>query len=146
MRILFFYGLLAAVVLLAFLRGRSDERIAALTCVVATVLTVLLGDALEVRYYQIETLVFLIDLGVFAVFLAIALRSTRFWPLWVAGLQLTSMSVHLLNMIHPDLMRFVVGVALAFWSYPILLLIGIGAWRTTTVEGWRERARLPGPA
>ena len=28
--------------------------------------------------------------------------------------------------------------ALAFWSYPILILIGIGAWRTPTVERWRS--------
>ncbi len=146
MRILFFYALLLAVVLLAFWRGRTDERAAALTCLAATVLTVVLGDALDVRYQRIEAIVFLIDICVFAIFLVIALRSDRFWPLWVAGLQLTSMSVHLINMLHPDLMRFVIGVALAFWSYPILLVIGIGAWRTHQVEGWRKRTQLLEPS
>jgi hypothetical protein len=71
-----------------------------------------------------------------------ALRSARFWPLWVAGLQLTATSVHLLKLLHPDLMSFVVGAALAFWSYPILILIGIGAWRTAMVERWRNELRL----
>jgi hypothetical protein len=107
---------------------------------------VVLGDALEVRYHRIEAIVFLIDLAVFGIFLVIALRSDRFWPLWVAGLQLTSMSVHLINILHPDLMRFVIGVALAFWSYPILLIIGIGAWRTHHVEGWRRRTQLLEPS
>jgi len=139
MRVGTYYLLLIVVVALSFLRGREDERWAATTCVFGTVLTVMLSGALSHRYAEFNPVLFFIDLLVFGSFLTIALRSTRFWPMWVAGLQLTATSVHLLKLINPDLMRFVFGAALAFWSYPILLLIGIGAWRTTMIERWRSQ-------
>lgn len=141
MRIGFYLGVLVLVVVLAWWRGHRDERLAAMICVAGTALTVATSHPLPQRYADFGTLGFMIDVGVLAGFVAIALRSERFWPLWVAGLQLTATSVHLLKLINPDLMRFVYGAALAFWSYPILLLIAAGAWRTQMVEHWR--ARLP---
>lgn len=137
MRIAFFYLLLLSVTAVAFWRGRSDERLAATVCVLGTLLTVAFSDPLPQRFSDFEVLTFGVDLAIFISFLAIALRSDRFWPMWVAGFQLTATTVHLLKLVNPDLMRFVFGAALAFWSYPILLFIGIGAWRTALVERWR---------
>jgi hypothetical protein len=137
LRVVFFYLLLASVVILATWRGRRDERLAAAICVIGTALTVYAGDALPVRFKTFDQLAFLIDLGVFFGFLAIALRSERYWPLWVAGLQLTAITIHPMMVISPDMPAKVFGAALALWSYPILILIGIGAWRTQVVERWR---------
>lgn len=137
LRVAFFYLLLMSVVLLAMFRGRSDERLAAAICVIGTALTVHAGDALPERFKSFDGLAFLVDLGVFFGFLAIALRSERFWPLWVAGLQLTAITIHPMMIISPDLPARVFGAGLAFWSYPILILIAIGAWRTHLVERWR---------
>lgn len=138
-RILLYYTLLISVVVLAFVRGRTDERRAAGVCVAGTLLTLLTRDAFQERFAGFDAAAFLIDVLVFGAFLTIALRSNRFWPLWVSGLQLTATTVHLLKIIEPDLMRFVFGAALAFWSYPILLLIAIGSWRTAAVERWRSQ-------
>lgn len=143
MRLAIYLGLLALVVLIAWRRGRTDERLAALVCVVGTAMTALATPALGSRYSSFQIGIFLVDLFVLAAFLAIALRSDRFWPMWVAGLQLTGTAVHLLKLLQPDLMPFVVGAALAFWSYPILLLVGIGAWRTAMIQQWRDYQRLP---
>jgi hypothetical protein len=145
MRFAFFFGLLALVVLVTFWRGMRDERLAALTCVMGTVLTILATPALNARYLHFELGMFLVDLTVLAAFTGIALRSDRFWPLWVAGLQLTGTAVHLLQFLQPDLMPFVVGAALAFWSYPILLVIAVGSWRTALVQRWRQLQQLPEP-
>jgi hypothetical protein len=142
MRVLLFYLLLGSVVAIAFWRGRTDERLAAGTCVIGTLLTVAAGDAVHVRFATFDELAFLVDVGVFLAFLAIALRSDRFWPLWVAGLQLNAPIVHLLQLIAPGLIPFVLGVALAFWSYPILLLIGIGALRSAEIERWRATSDI----
>ncbi|GAA4034535.1 hypothetical protein GCM10022281_13340 [Sphingomonas rosea] len=138
MRLIFYYSFLFAVVAIAFWRGRREERVAAVTCLVGTLVTALGAGAMSHRFADFNSLLFLADLGVFVSFLAIALRTERFWPIWVAGLQLTATSVHLLKLINPDLMRFVFGAALAFWSYPILALIAVGAFRTRLVEGWRR--------
>jgi hypothetical protein len=141
MRHLFFLLLLCAVCLLCLLRGRADERAAAATCVAGSLLTALANHFFP-PFQRFDPVPFLVDVAVLLAFLVIALRSTRFWPMWVAGLQLTATSVHLLKLLDPDLMSFVVGAALAFWSYPILVLIGIGAWRTSLVERWRAQHRL----
>jgi hypothetical protein len=69
-------------------------------------------------------------LGVFAVFVAIALQSSRFWPLWVAGLQLTTILGHILKAVQLSLLPIAYAGALRFWSYPILLILAIGTWRT----------------
>ncbi|NJC05169.1 hypothetical protein GGQ97_000962 [Sphingomonas kaistensis] len=137
MRVAFFYLLLFVLVAVSFWRGRTDERVAAGVCVGGTLLTVFVGNKLAIDHSYFDLAAFGVDVLVLAAFLAIALRSDRFWPLWVAGLQLTTTSVHFLMILSPRLPGGIFGAALAFWSYPILFLIGIGAWRTPWIERWR---------
>ena len=113
----------------ALWRGRSDERIVALVCLVATLASRVAFSPLHVRYTNIETGLLLIDLGVLAAFIFVALRSPRFWPLWVAGLQLTSSTAHLMKAIDQNLLPMAYGAAIALWSYPILIILAIGTWR-----------------
>lgn len=141
-RIAFFILLLVSVVALAWVRGRQDERIAALTCLLGTILTHLAGQSLATPFVTFDLAACLVDVGVLLAFLFIALRSSRYWPLWAAGLQLTATTVHLLKLINPDLLSFVFGAALAFWSYPILIVIALGAWRTDAIERWRRELHL----
>lgn len=137
LRVAIFYSLLTAVNLLAWRRGRQEERLAAATCVVGTLLTVAVSEEVARRFGDFNFAAFVIDLVVLLVFLGIALRSRRFWPMWVAGLQLVTTTVHLIRLFNDELLSVVFGTALAVWSYPILLLIGIGAWRTTLIDRWR---------
>ena len=113
----------------ALWRGRSDERIVALVCLVATLASRLAFTPLNVRYTSIETGLLLIDLAVLAAFVFVALRSPRFWPLWVAGLQLTTSMAHLMKAIDQTLLPMAYGAAIALWSYPILIILAIGTWR-----------------
>lgn len=138
MRVVFFYLLLAGLLALTLWRGRRHEQLAAAVCIAGTVLTVAVGNKLAVHSSSFDVAAFLVDAAIFVVFLMIALQSSRFWPMWVAGFQLPAVTVHLLIVLAPDLPGAIFGTALAFWSYPILLLIGIGAWRTPTVERWRR--------
>lgn len=126
---LFFIPLLAAVCFYAWLRGGSDERIVAATCLGGTVATLLAISPLHQRYSGVEEGLMLVDLAVLAGFVVVALRSDRFWPLWVAGLQLTTSIGHLLKGIDQELLPRAYGAALQFWSYPILLILVIGTYR-----------------
>ena len=72
----------------------------------------------------------IIDLLVLLVFIWIALRSERFWPLWIAGLQLTNSISHVMKLVNVDLIPQAYGAAAALWSYPILLILAIGTWRS----------------
>jgi hypothetical protein len=124
-----FRVLLALVALYAFLRGRRDERQVSLTLVVGVLATHLVISPLHGRFAALETPVFLVDIAVFFGFLWVALRSERFWPLWIAGLQLTTLFGHLMKLLDAGLFSWAYGAALAFWSYPIVLILAIGTWR-----------------
>lgn len=127
------YYIFLAVLLLtcgyALWRGRSDERIVASICLLAVIATRFAISPLSVRYTGIELGLLIIDLLMLATFVAIALRSERYWPLWVAGLQLTNSMAHLVKAIEFDLMPVAYRAAAIFWSYPILFVLAIGTWR-----------------
>jgi hypothetical protein len=126
---LIFIPLLAAVCFYAWLRGGPDERIIATTCLAGTAATLLAISPLHQRYSGVEEGLMLVDLAVLVGFVVVALRSDRFWPLWVAGLQLTTSIGHLLKGIDQELLPRAYGAALQFWSYPILLILVVGTYR-----------------
>ena len=125
-----YHLLLVAVAAYAFLRGKADERLAAAICVIATLATRLVVSPLASRYSGVEAGVLIVDFLTLAGFTAIALRTDRFWPLWVAGLQLTTMVAHLLKAVQLDLLPYAYATAARFWVYPIFLIIIIGTWRS----------------
>jgi hypothetical protein len=114
----------------ALWRGNRYEKLAGLSCILATAVSVLAHAPLHERYVTIETGDLLIDLAMLATFFIIALRSDRFWPLWVAGLQLTISMSHLFKAIDLSLMPRAYAAAERFWSYPILIIVFVGAWRS----------------
>lgn len=125
-----YHALLLGVCAYAFMAGRSDERYAAAICLIATIATRLVLSPTIGRYSQIEAGVFIVDLAVLVGFTTIALRSDRFWPLWVAGLQLTTIIAHMLKAAQFELIPQVYAVAARFWVYPIFLIIVVGTWRS----------------
>jgi len=141
-RILIYAALLAAVSAYAFMRGRSDERIAAAVCVIASLVSVALLGPVRQRYSGVETGVLIVDLATLAAFTWIALKSERFWPLWISGLQLTTTMGHLLKAVDSNLIPLAYGAALRSWSYPILIIVAVGTWRGEH----RRRHPVPAPA
>jgi len=124
-----FAPLLLAVCLYAWLRGSIDERVVAAICLAGTAATMLVISPLRHRYSGVEEGLLLVDLAVLAGFVTVALRSKRFWPLWAAGLQLTTSLGHILKGVDQDLVPQAYGAALQFWSYPILIVLAVGTFR-----------------
>jgi hypothetical protein len=121
--------LLAFVALYALLRGRRDERTVSIILVIGVIATHFAWTPVEDRFAGLETHVMAVDIIVFAGFLWVALRSDRFWPLWIAGLQLTTILGHLLKAADSELFSRAYGAALMFWAYPIVLILALGTWR-----------------
>ena len=139
MHVNIYLALLAASCGYALWRGDRDARAAAIVCLVATALTVLLLTPGPARYEMVESGVMIVDLATLAAFVTLALFSRRFWPLWIAGLQLTASAAHALKLFDASLVPLAYAAAERFWSYPILLIIAIGAFRAHR----RERRAAP---
>jgi hypothetical protein len=137
-RYLIFWGILLATCGYALLRGRKYEQLAAVICFIATVVSVMARAPLQQRYAGVEISDLIIDTAVLVAFVAIALRSDRFWPLWVAGLQLTISLSHVFKALDTSLVPTVYAAAERFWSYPTLIIIAVGTWR-------QQRRREPQP-
>lgn len=121
--------LLAIVALYVLFEGKRDERYVGIILVLGVIATHWAISPLSSRFAGVETHVMVVDLIVFAGFLWVALQSERFWPLWIAGLQLTTILGHILKAVDAHLFSRAYGAALVFWSYPIVLILAIGTWR-----------------
>jgi hypothetical protein len=136
-----FRVLLVLVVLYALLRGKRDERHVAIILATAVIATELVLPPARERFAGVETKLMLVDIAVFAGLLWVALRSDRFWPLWIAGLQLTTILGHVLKAVDLELFPRAYAAALVFWSYPILIILVVGTWRTQRRTAIARRAR-----
>lgn len=124
-----YWTLLIGTCAYTYWRGRTDERLTASLCLLATIATIALAAPYPARYSGVEDVDLLIDLAMLVVFVVLALRSERFWPLWVAGLQLTMTTAHVLKAVDQHIVPQVYAVAERFWSYPILVILIVATWR-----------------
>lgn len=127
---LFFWTVLALCSLYVFWRGGAAERVGMAIFAIGCILTpIAASDALSVRFHAFEVGMFLVDVVVFFALLALALVADRYWPLWVAGLQLVGTLSHTLVLTSSQVVAWAYAVTQSIWGYPMLLLIVIGTVR-----------------
>ncbi|WP_265569948.1 hypothetical protein [Sphingomicrobium nitratireducens] len=127
-----FWILLFGIAAYAIVRGDRELRTVSVACVVATVLSHLIRSPMNDAYSgyrHVEIGVMAVDVALFALFLVIALRSSRFWPLWVAGLHMVTVISHSVKALRIDLMPSAYAIAAQFWGYPVLIVIAVAAFR-----------------
>ena len=127
--IYFFRMSLMIVAAYALMRGGRDEQRVALLCLAGALTTHFLISPMVERYDGVEWSIVIVDVAMFLGFVAVALRSDRFWPLWIAGLQLTTLLGHAIKGVQSELLPYAYAVALGFWAYPIIFILAIGTWR-----------------
>lgn len=125
-----YWLLLTAVAVYAIWLGGRDERVVALICVAASLSSMLVIGTWHNSFSTVEIGILLVDQLTLLAFITVALVSRRFWPLWVAGFQLTAIMSHVLKAIHFDLIPQAYAAAERFWVYPIFAVIVAGTWRT----------------
>lgn len=113
--------------LYAALMGGRDGKIAAGLLVGATLLTI---PADELNHHWIGTQygVMAVDTLLAAALFIFALSSRRWWPVWMAGFSLVSVSAHLASMITSTLTFKLYAATATFWALPILLVMVGGIW------------------
>ena len=119
-----------AVVAFAFLRGDEPERVGAGAFALGLLASLLVQD--DSQLYGPQWGLFVIDVILLTVYIALAWKSRRSWPVWASGLQALSVMTHVLTIVdpRPPSAAFYAVVNLA--SYGILLALALGvhrAWR-----------------
>lgn len=116
------YGILMwAVTLYAFRRGGWAEKVAASGLVVGSYLAVLLLSSNDTMFQQVEVRIAFVDLGYLCLLVLIALRSRKFWPLWLTAFQGVTLLAHFAPYVHVT--PYVYQRASALWSWPMLIVL-----------------------
>jgi hypothetical protein len=134
LRIAIFLILLLGTCGYALWRGGAPERIAAAALLAATIGSAIFRSEAQARFLDVEVGIFIIDVLLLAVLIAIMLRADRGWPILVSALHLCTVGAHALRFIDPAMIRVTYVVMVTAWSWPMVIALGIGTWR--------HRARL----
>ena len=115
----------------AVLLGGREEKLAALAFLISWAATLLLRDR---SWVGMQWGGLFADLGLFLAFFGIALRSSRYWPIWAAGFQLLAVVTHGARLIDPNLGAWAYITAGVIWTWLVMAAMAVGVY-----ECWRER-------
>jgi len=120
--------LLGLTTLYALWAGGGPERVGAAVYALSVPITHLALLASNQHWRNLELGVLIVDAVTFVIFILIALRADRFWPIWVSALLGIALLGHLARFVMPDTYWRAYAKVLAMWSYPILALMVLGTF------------------
>ncbi|MBW8302937.1 MAG: hypothetical protein K0M78_03115 [Brevundimonas sp.] len=123
------------VVAFAFLKGDEPERVGAGAYALASLAALLVQN--DSQLYGPQWGLMAVESVLLAVFIAVAWKSRRSWPVWASALQAVIVMSHLLitTDIRPPIAAFYAVVNLA--TYGVLLMLALGV-----LQAWRDRRAL----
>jgi hypothetical protein len=120
--------LLWAVCLYAFRRGGREEQIAALGMVINAYGTLLVVQPLATRFQHVEVSIVYVDIALILLLLWLALRTRKFWPLWLCAMQSLGTLSHFGPLV-PHIIPWAYAAATALWMYPMLIVLAFAIRR-----------------
>jgi hypothetical protein len=127
-------ALMAAVCGAAFWKGDREEQVTAGALLLGWVATLLFRDP---RWLGAQTGALVIDALFFAMMVVIALRTTRYWPIFAAAFQLLAIVTHGARIADPAIRGWAYATASILWTQLVLIALGIGVIGT-----WLEARQL----
>lgn len=123
-----FYGLIMwGCALYAFRHGSWEERSAAASMMIGSYASVLV-ISVDGSFRHFEGSMAVVDFLLFLSLQLVALRSEKFWPLWLAAFQGITLLGHLAPLI-PNMLPSTSYNAVALWSYPSWILLALAVRR-----------------
>lgn len=119
----FFLALAIGGCLYAMRCGGGPERIIGATILATVVADPILHLALSVRFVSVDPTHLIVDVARLGAFTLVALRANRFWPIWLAALQMLALGAHLTREMELSIHPVVYAVMKAMWSYGIVILL-----------------------
>ena len=123
-----YWSLLLLTLAYTWARGGAPERWAASMLAGASAASMLSLAPLASRYQHVEAGAAIADACLFAGYLALALRSTRYWPSWIAAIQFLQLLSHLVAAL-PHVLVMIYGIMISIWGYPMIVAIAVGTLR-----------------
>ncbi|WAC59146.1 hypothetical protein [Brevundimonas sp. SL130] len=117
---------MVAMVLFAFLKGGSREKIGAGYLILAWFTSLLVQEDNDFRGMPIG--MFVIDLFSLAFFAALAWRAPQSWPVWVTGLQLITVMGHIMILTMKTAPITSLYTVMNLIGYLIIGFIGVGTF------------------
>ncbi|QLC24883.1 hypothetical protein HFP57_07475 [Parasphingopyxis algicola] len=105
--------------------GGRDGLLIAIIYMVAVLLTVV-GQLIQQSWAGVNWPVLLVDFGLLCGLYAVSMRSNRYWPLWITGFHLITMTTHLAALVAPSFAARVYFGMATLWAIPKLLVIVVG--------------------
>ncbi|NIJ09410.1 hypothetical protein FHS31_003042 [Sphingomonas vulcanisoli] len=141
---------LAGTCLFAFVWGGGPEKVGSALNVAASVATTALR-LLDPRFFApANAVIFAIDLLVLVGFFWLAVRSTRFWPVWAFGFALADVVLSVTAALLPHVPLFAFHTGLGVYAYLALGAMTLGTWTYRasrraggTDPSWRNRMMSP---
>lgn len=108
--------------------GGRDGRMVAAIFITGALLTIP-AQILQESWNQVAWPVMIVDFAVLVGLYWVAMRTNRWWPLWVTGFHLIAMTSHLAVLVAPHFAARVYFGLATLWAVPMLLVILIGVAR-----------------
>jgi hypothetical protein len=115
----------------ALARGGPPERAVAILFLAADALTIVAqGHLFSPSFRSMQVGVFLVDAALLAGLFVVTILSTRFWTIWLTGLQIVPVASHAIKLLmRVEILPVAYATALGFWGYPMVVILAIGTWR-----------------
>ncbi|PZU46702.1 MAG: hypothetical protein DI568_11215 [Sphingomonas sp.] len=114
---------LAGALFVAFRFGGRDERLVALLLLTAAIVS----PFAEVKSFDVpQHGLLLIDAALLLALTAVAVYSDRYWPMFAAGFQLTTVFFHVARGTGAGIMPDAYADSLVFWGYLVIAALVVG--------------------
>lgn len=147
-RIVVFYLVQLMVSAYAIRRGGAPERTVAVLMIIAAAASSVVSVLSAQHYQAVITGLLTIDAALFVALCTVVVFADRFWPIWMAALQLLALAVHGARAYDPAIVPLVYAWSVGQIAYPMLAMLAFGTARHRRREqisgakpGWRRHER-----
>jgi hypothetical protein len=125
----------------ALWKGGASERVAAGAYYAAWIVSILVQNP---DHYATQWSVFLVDVILFLMLTGVALRSPRYWPIFMAAFQLLAVITHTGRVVDSSVGAWAYLTGGVIWGYLSLFALAYGTWGAWKAR--RQLARAAAPA
>jgi len=119
--------------LYASINGGRTGRAGAAIFIVATILSAA-AATMNPSWATTSYGLFVVDGGCLIALIALAMNSSRYWPIWAMGFQTVAVATHMATFWLPELVPKSYQALLSFWAIPILWVMVMGTRKDRQYE------------